>query len=131
MEREPFTPDGVLALQEWLYQLPPLQFNAEILAMENDFEAWSLAHLELDPQQLIFYNQLSTVAKNNLAYNVTLAASYKKPVSLVQLLQKNNEPEPPEDDKLFKPKSTLSVTSDSNGNHEVNGELEIEVVYIS
>nr|MBP8067592.1 hypothetical protein [Pedobacter sp.] len=103
MEREPFTPAGVLALQEWLYQLPQLEFDAQILAMESNFEAWSLVHLELDAQQLVFYNQLSTTAKNNLAYTVTLAAAYKKPISLIQLLQKSNDPEP-EEDKLFKPK---------------------------
>ncbi len=130
MEREPFTPAGVLALQEWLYQLPQLEFDAQILAMESNFEAWSLVHLELDAQQLVFYNQLSTTAKNNLAYTVTLAAAYKKPISLIQLVQKSNDPEP-EEDKLFKPKSTLSVTSDSNGNYEVEGELEIEVTYTS
>ena len=82
MEKQPFTPSGVLALQQWLYQLPPLEFSEEIRAMENNFEAWSLAHLVLDAQQLIFYNQLSSTGKNNLAYNVTLAAAYKKPNSL-------------------------------------------------
>ena len=130
MEKQPFTPSGVLALQQWLYQLPPLEFSEEVLAMENNFEAWSLAHLALDAQQLIFYNQLSRTAKNNLAYNVTLAAAYKKPIRLVQLLQKGDEPEP-EEDKLFKPKSTLAVTSDSNGAYEVEGGLEIEVTYLS
>ena len=130
MEKQPFTPSGVLALQQWLYQLPPLEFSEEILSMERNFEVWSLAHLALDEQQLIFYNQLSRTGKNNLAYNVTLAAAYKKPISLVQLLQKSDEPEP-EEDKLFKPKSTLAVTSDGNGTYEVEGELEIEVTYLS
>ncbi len=130
MEKQPFTPSGVSALQQWLYQLPQLEFNAEIQAMETSFEAWSLAHLQLDAQQLAFYSQLSGTAKNNLAYNVTLAASYKKQISLVQLVQKSNEPEP-EEDKLFKPKSTLAVTSHNDGTYEVDGEVEIEVIYTS
>ena len=130
MEKQPFTPSGVLALQQWLYQLPQLEFDAEILAMETNFEIWSLAHLALDAQQLIFYNQLGSTAKNNLAYNVTLAAAYKKSIGLVQLLQKSDDADS-EEDKLFKPKSTLAVTSDSNGGYEVEGELEIEVTYLS
>ena len=78
----------------------------------------------------MLFRSLSRTAKNNLAYNVTLAAAYKKPISLVQLLQKSDEPEP-EEDKLFKPKSTLAVTSDSNGMYGVEGELEIEVTYLN
>ena len=131
MQKQPFTPAGVLALQQWLYELPPLEFDAEILAMETDFEAWSLAHLELDTNQITFYNQLSAIAQYNLAYTITLAAMFKKPVSLVQLVQKSNESEPPEEDKLFKPKSSLTITSDSEGNDVVEGDVEIEVTYIS
>lgn len=56
MEKQLFTPAEVLALQQWLYQLPTAAFNARILAMENNFEAWSLVHLELDANQYIFYN---------------------------------------------------------------------------
>lgn len=130
MEKQLFTPSGVLALQQWLYQLPQLEFDAEILAMETNFEVWSLTHLTLDAQQIIFYNQLGGTAKNNLAYNVKLAAAYKKPIRLVQLLQKSDDADS-EEDKLFKPKSTLAVTSDSNGSYEVEGELEIEVTYLN
>lgn len=130
MEKQPFTPEGVLALNQWLYSLPPLEFNAQIKAMEINFEAWSLAHLELDEQQLAFYNRLSGTAKSNLAYNVTLGCSYKKPVSLVQLLQKIDEPSV-EGDKLFEPKSTLTVTSHNDGSYDVDGEVVIEVTYIS
>ena len=128
MEREPFTPAGVTALEQWLYQLPQLEFNAEIVAMETNFESWSLAHLELDTKQIAFYNQLSRTAKNNLAYTITLAATYKKPISLVQLLQGADESES-EEDKLFKPTSSLVVTSHNDGTYEVDGEVEIEVTY--
>lgn len=130
MEKQPFTPAGILALQEWLYQLPPLEFNAEILAMETNFEAWSLTHLELDAQQQLFYIKLSRTAKNNLAYNITLAAAYKKPISLIQQHQKSKD-SGTEEDKLFKPKSTLDVTSDGDGTYEVDGEVIIEVTYLS
>ena len=129
MEKHPFTPAGVLALREWLYQLPATQFDVEILAMNNNFEAWSLAHLELTVNQLKFYNQLSGIAKNNLAYTITLGATFKKPISLVQLLLKESNDDPV--DKLFKPKSTLAITSHSNGTQEVEGEVVIEVTYIS
>lgn len=129
MEKQPFTPEGVLALQTWLYQLPPLDFDAEIIAMTNDFEAWSLAHLELDEIQLDFYLQLSPTAKQNLAYLVTLAATYKNPVSLIQHQLKSGGEEPPED-KLFKPKSTLQVTSHIDGSYEVEGDLTIDVSYV-
>lgn len=130
METQPFTPAGVLALQEWLYELPQLEFDSEILAMQTDFEAWSLAHLELDTAQLAFYDQLSPTAKTNLAYTVTLAAAHKKAITLNQQVQKMVDPDP-ESDKLFKPKSSLTVTSDGEGNYEVEGEVEIEVTYIS
>ncbi len=133
MEKQPFTPAGVLALQQWLYQLPTPQFHMEINAMEADFEAWSLAYLELDANQLTFYNQLSSVAQNNLAHVIKLAARFKKPISLVQL-QSSGDPEPepePGEDKLFKPKSSLAITSDNHGNDVVEGEVEIEVTYIS
>ncbi|MEJ5994388.1 hypothetical protein WG904_08160 [Pedobacter sp. Du54] len=131
MEKQPFTPAGVLALQQWLYQLPPVEFDTEILAMETDFETWSLAHLALDNNQLTFYNQLSSVAQYNLAYTITLAAMFKKPVSLVQLVQNSNEPDSSESDKLFKPKSTITITSNSDGNDVVEGDVEIEVTYLS
>lgn len=130
MEKQPFTPAGILALQHWLYQLPPHQFSAEIAAMETDFEGWSLEHLELDAHQLIFYKQLSALARNNLAYVITLAAKFKKRISLVHVFQKNNDSEPVED-KLFKPKNTLAVTSDNQGNDVVEGEVEIEVSYLN
>ncbi len=130
MEKQPFTPSGVLALQEWLYQLPQTEFDAEILAMQTNFEAWSLAHLELDSQQLTFYKELNVTAKNNLAYNITLASAYKKPISLTQEVLRSSVPEP-ESDKLFKPKSSLAITSDGEGNYEVDGEVVIEVNYIS
>lgn len=134
METQPFTPTGVLALQDWLYELPQLKFDEEILAMQTDFEAWSLAHLELETEQLAFYAQLSPTAKTNLAYNVTLAAAHKKVITLTQQVQKMDDPDPepePESDKLFKPKSSLTVTSDGEGNYEVDGEVEIEVTYLS
>ncbi len=129
MEKQPFTPSGVLALKEWLYQLPTALFDAELLAMNNNFEAWSLAHLELTAKQLEFYNQLSGIAKNNLAYNVTLAATFKKPISLEQLLLKDSNDDPV--DKLFKPGSTISITSHNDGTQNVDGEVVIEVTYIT
>lgn len=127
MEKQPFTPEGVAALQAWLNQLPSLQFDAEIAAMHRNFELWALAHLELNPQQLQFYQQLSVVAKENLIYLVTLAAAYKQPISLTQ----EGGEEPPPEDKLFKPKSTLAITSHTGGDYDVDGELVIEVVYLS
>ncbi|MGF1924755.1 MAG: hypothetical protein ACQUHE_11295 [Bacteroidia bacterium] len=129
MDKQHFTPEGVLALQEWLYQLPNALFDEEILAMNDDFEAWSLAHLELTEKQLEFYDQLGSMAKNNLAYNVTLAATFKKPIKLEQLLLRDGNDDPV--DKLFKPKSSLTITSQSNGNQEVDGEVIIEVTYLS
>ena len=131
MEKQTFTPAGVLALQEWLYELPSVEFDVEILAMETDFEAWSLAHLELDSNQLTFYSQLSVVAKYNLAYTITLAAMFKKPISLVQIVQKSDDPEPTDEGKLFKPKSSITITSDSEGKDVVEGDVEIEVTYVS
>lgn len=129
MEKKPFTPSGVLALKEWLYQLPTPAFEAEVIAMHRDFEAWSLTHLELTAKQLEFYDQLSEIAKNNLAYGVTLAATFKKPISLVQLLANDSDDDPV--DKLFKPSSSLAITSHSDGTEEVDGEMVIEVTYIS
>jgi len=129
MEKQPFTPSGVLALKDWLYQLPTVQFDAELLAMNNNFEAWSLAHLELNTQQIEFYNQLSGIAKNNIAYNVTLAATFKKPISLVQSLLRDSGDDPV--DKLFKINSSLAITSDNEGSEEVEGEAVIEVTYIN
>jgi len=131
MEKQSFTPAGVLALQQWLYELTPFEFDIEILAMESDFEAWALAHLDLDTNQISFYNQLSVVAQYHLAYTITLAARFKKAVSLVKIVQKSNETEPLQEDKLFKPKSSLTITSDSEGLDIVEGDVEIEVTYVS
>jgi|GEM_PF-1585245 len=127
MKKYPFTPEGITALQTWLNALPPAHFDAEIAAMQADFEQWSVNHLDLEPHQTQFYLSLSETAKKNLAYLVTLAASYKRTVSLVQ---EGDTEEPPED-KLFKPKSTLAVTSHNGGDYEVDGELIIDVTYIS
>ncbi|SFH19389.1 hypothetical protein [Pedobacter insulae] len=130
MEKQPFTPAGILALQQWLYKLPPLQFNEEILTMNTNFEAWSLAHLELTTAQLTFFNQLSETAKSDLACKIQLGAAYKKLITLIQHQQKSSAPIP-EEDKLFEPKSSITVTSHSDGTYDVNGEVEIAVTYIS
>jgi len=130
MEKQPFTPAGVLALQQWLYQLPQLQFDEEILSMQTNFETWSLAHLELTVKQLAFFNKLSETAKNDLACKVQLGAAYKKSITLIQYQQKSSDPVPP-DDKLFEPKSSITVTSHNDGTYNVNGEVEIEVTYIN
>ncbi|RZK26468.1 MAG: hypothetical protein EOO43_02720 [Flavobacterium sp.] len=127
MPKQPFTPAGVTALKIWLYELPPLEFNNEITAMQTDFESWSLNHLDLTNEQLDFYSQLSSVAQTNLAYNVTLGAMFKRPISLVQLFDGKKDQKG--EDKLFKPKSSLTITSDGNGDDLVEGEVVIEVEY--
>jgi len=126
MEKEPFTPEGLTALQSWLNGLASAQFDAEIAAMQQDFERWASRHLELSAEQSQFYEAMSATAKQNLAYLVTLAAAYKRNVSLVQ-----EGPGEPSEDKLFRPKSSLSVTTHQGGGYDVDGELVIEVRYIA
>lgn len=135
MEKKLFSPSGLMELQNWLYSLPENQFKAEIESMKLDFESWMIEHLIFTPTQLLFYEQMATVAKTNLAFQVTLAAQFKKLITLSLLNMNGNnkrdvEPEPEPEDKLFKPKSSISVTSDGDGNTYVEGELEIEVKYL-
>lgn len=132
MEKQPFTPAGVAAVQQWLSSLPDAELNAEVLKMETGFEQWVLAHFELNEAQHHFFDKMSHTAQKNLKYLVILAVQYRRSVTLTQQYVKSNvESDEPDADKLFKPKSSLAVTSNNDGDYEVGGSLEIEVTYLT
>ncbi|MES2418418.1 MAG: hypothetical protein V4541_09535 [Bacteroidota bacterium] len=129
MEKQPFTTEGVLALQNWLYNLSNAELEAEVLAMKANFTGWVLTYLLLDETQLAYFDNMSATPMEFLAFQTTFAVANRRPINLMKQAPKNNNAL--FDDKLFEPESKLAVTSHSNGSYEVSGELNIEVSYIN
>lgn len=132
MEKQPFTPDGVAELQKWLYGLPDIELQEQVSLMEINFSAWGFAHLSFTEQQIRFYHDLNPAVINFLASQCIFAASYRRPVRLIVTADLRQEPlnDGEDDGKLFKPKSSLSVTGRNNGTYEVGGGVDIDVSYI-
>lgn len=128
MEKQPFDETGLQQLLLALYALPDNELTEEAYALRNQPKLWINGHFELEPEQLEFLQQLPTVATQFLAQEGAFAVENRLPINLQKShLPKNGDGE---QDKLFKPTSNLSVTTDSLGNSIPSGELNIEVTYL-
>lgn len=123
MKKHPFTPTGVAELQQDLYALDDAALAAEAAAIAADFVAWMDAHFDFAPGQLAFLQSVNLQVRQLIATQTSFAVGNRLPI----ILQK---PElSAKDEKLIKPKSSLTADADGNGDYVASGELVIEISY--
>lgn len=128
MQKQPFTQAGFLALQTELYLLNDtlLQLEADEIAL--NFKGWMNDHFELGASQTEFMNQLNPKAVSFLSSQTSFAVANRLPISLAK------EDEGDDDDKsgkVIKPKSNFTVTAAASGNMVAEGDLLIQIYYLT
>jgi len=126
MHKQPFTQAGFLALQAQLYQLNDTLLQLEADAIALNFEHWFFNHLDVSLNQLSFLNEISPKALSFIAKQTSFAVANRLPVSLLK-----DEEEGDKTGKVIKPKSSFTVTAGSDGQMVVEGELLLQIYYVS
>lgn len=125
MQKQQFTPAGVMALQTELYMLSNVQLLVEVDDLQLNFKNWINTHLDLSAAQLNFLTELDPRAFSFLVTQTAIAVANRLSISL--------EKEPDDDDdktgKVIKPKSLFTTTANSEGNVNTTGELIIQIYY--
>ena len=126
MHKQPFTQAGFLALQAQLYQLNDTLLQLEADAIALNFEHWFFNHLDVSLNQLSFLNEISPKALSFIAKQTSFAVANRLPVSLLK-----DEEEGDKTGKVIKTKSSFTVTAGSDGQMVVEGELLLQIYYVS
>lgn len=127
MQKQPFTQAGFVALQTELYLLNDtlLQLEADEIAL--NFKGWMNDHFELSSNQTEFMNQLNPKAVSFLSSQTSFAVANRLPITLA----KEEEEEEEKIGKVIKPKSNFTVTADASGNMVAEGDLLIQIYYLT
>ena len=126
MHKQPFTQAGFRALQAQLYQLNDTLLQLEADAIVLNFEHWFFNHLDVSLNQLSFLNEINPKALSFIAKQTSFAIANRLPVSLSK-----DEEEDDKTGKVIKPKSSFTVTAGSDGQMVVEGELLLQIYYVS
>lgn len=127
MRKQPFTNAGFAAMQKELYSL-----NDEALAVYVDqiklsFKAFIQNNFELTVSQFEFLNGLDLSLVSFLKSQTSFALSNRLTISL--------DKEPNDDDdktgKVIKPKSSFTLTANTDGHVVATGDLIIQIYYLN
>ncbi len=128
MKKYLFTEEGLQELLETLYALSDKKLQLESDLLRKDPIRWIESHFELDDPQKNFLKKLPFEVIDFLGYQGSFALAHRLPI---HLLKEGMKAEGSGDqDKLFKPKTQLSIAADQNGNTVSGGELLLEVAYL-
>lgn len=126
MQKKPFSQPGFELLQTELYALDDVLLQLEADAIAINFKAWMNQHFELSVKQLTFLNLIDQKAVYFLEMQTSFAVANRLPITL-----QKTEDDDEKTGKVIKPKSKFTVTADSAGKLSVEGDLEIQIYYLS
>lgn len=128
MERQPFNESGLQLLLAELYALPNERLNVESMLLREAPKAWIERHFLLNDAQQKFLDHMPGRVLAFIGEQGSFAIGNRLEV----LLEKEREPSGDDDqDKLFKPKSNLFISTDNQGNTIAGGNLVLEIKYLN
>lgn len=135
MNKYQFTNEGFIALQIWLYSLSEEERQRQVNQIESDFWLWATTVFELNELQLSFFNKMKAGSLKFLANQLAFAIANKLPVNLIKNEQPASRAAAAEADdhqgKILETSSSLTNTTDQDGEVTPSGELTIQVTYTS
>lgn len=124
MEKFPFTPEGVEALCQQLYQLADTALALEAAALATDFNAWVKAHFLMTPEQVTYLESLHTEVNRFLAFQTSFAVGHRLPIVL-------NKPTLTgvRASKLFDPKASITLHILPDQSYTAVGQVTLDITY--
>lgn len=126
MTKFPFSNEGFQALQQNLYALSDPDLFAVSNRVFNHFNEWMAENFDLSPSQIDFLETLSPKMTNFLSAQTAMAIGNRLPVTLTK---PDGKSENLRGTKLIRPSSEASATSEGEEGFEVEGNLDIEIIY--
>ncbi|SOD13904.1 hypothetical protein [Pedobacter xixiisoli] len=126
MQKQPFDETGLQSLLQALYALTDQQLNEEAAALKLQPKLWINGHFELTSEQLDYLDQMPAPISHFLGEQGSFAIGNRLPI----VLHKEGDT-PGDEDKLFKPKSNLTIETDSQGHISVGGSMSIDITYLN
>mgnify|MGYP006145825787 CR=1 FL=1 len=122
MEKFEFSPTGVAALCQQLYQLDDTALDVEASFIAVDFKAWAIAHVAFTESQIVYLDELPLATIQFLAFQTSFAVRHRLPITLIKPEQAGARAS-----KLFKPKAEMELTVLPDDSYTAEGELLLTV----
>ncbi len=118
----PFTDAGVRSKTQELYMLPDDMLRAETEHLRIDFKSWIHAHFELRDDQAAYLENMEYPFIQILAGDIADCIEWRLPLGI-------HFPTFPIGSKFIKPDSKLVRSAHPIKGYQVEGELDIYIVY--
>lgn len=126
MQKKPFNENGLQSILIELYALTDQELNEQAAALKQQPKLWINGHFELTTAQLDYLDQMPVAIASFIGDQGSFAIGHRLPVTL------NKEGDATGDeDKLFKPKSNLTIETDNEGKVMVGGDMSIDITYFN
>lgn len=126
MQKQPFDEVGLQSLLQALYALNDQQLTEEAAALKLQPKLWINGHFDLTTDQLTYLDEMPAAIADFLGDQGSFAIQHRLPVTLTKDGDGSGD-----EDKLFKPKSDLTIETANDGHITASGSMTIEITYVN
>ncbi|MGE6221156.1 hypothetical protein ACQKCH_15115 [Nubsella zeaxanthinifaciens] len=126
MQKQPFNENGLQSVLFELYALTDQELDEQAAALKLQPKLWINGHFELTAAQLGYLDQMPPAIASFIGDQGSFAIGHRLPVTL------NRDGDATGDeDKLFNPKSNLTIETDNEGKIMAGGDMSINITYLN